>query len=68
MIVMNEYPQGEVGTRRRRTSTPRATQEEDIKITLVNGFPAPNPTPTHREAITPTPTIVNMKVLPNFHL
>ena len=25
MIVMNEDPQGEVGTRRRRTSTPSAT-------------------------------------------
>src|SRR6266566_2189708 len=44
MTVMNEDPQGEVGTRRRRTSTPRATQEEDINIMLVNGFPAPTPT------------------------
>jgi len=67
MIVMNEDPQGEVGTRRRRTSTPRATQEEDIKLMLVNGFPAPTPTTTPREAITPTPTIVKMKVLPDLH-
>ena len=65
MIVMNEDPQGEVGTERRRTSTPRATQEEDIKLMLVNGFPAPNPTTTLREATTPTPTIVKMKVLPD---
>ena len=64
MIVMNEDPQGEVGTRRRRTSTPRATQEEDIKLMLVNGFPSLNPTTTPRETITPTPTIVKMKVLP----
>src|SRR6266566_8120891 len=44
MIVMNEDPQGEVGTRRRRTSTPRATQGEDIKLMLVNGFLAPTST------------------------
>jgi hypothetical protein len=67
MIVMNEDPQGEVGTRRRRTSTPRSTLEEDIKLMLVNGFPAPTPTTTPREAITPTPTIVKMKVLPDLH-
>jgi hypothetical protein len=64
MIVMNEDPQGEVGIRRRRTSTPRATQEENIKLMLVNGFPAPTPTTTPREAITPTPTTVKMMVLP----
>src|SRR4051812_16915012 len=56
MIVMNEDPKGEVGTQRRRTSTPRATQEEDIKLTFVNGFPALTLTTTPREAITPTPT------------
>ena len=67
MIVMNEDPQGEVGIRRRRTSTPRATQEGDIKFMLVNGFPASIPTTTPREAITPTPTIVKMKVLPDLH-
>ena len=66
-IAMNEDPQGEVGIRRRRTSTPRATQEEDIKLMLVNGFPALTLTTTPREAITPTPTIVKMKVLPDLH-
>ena len=64
MIVMNEDTQGEVEIRRRRTSTPRATQEGNIKLMLVNGFPAPTPTTTPREAITPTPTIVKMMVLP----
>src|SRR3954470_10804274 len=58
MIVMNEDPHGEVGTRRRRTSTQREAQEEDIKLMLVSGFLAPNPTTTPREVITPTPTIV----------
>ena len=67
MIVMNEDPQGEVGIQRRRTSTPRATQEENIKLMLVNGFSAPTPTTTPREAITPTPTIVKVKVLPDLH-
>ena len=61
MIVMNEDPQGEVEIQRRRTSTPRATQEEDIKLMLVNGFPASNP------IIIPTPTIVKMKLLPELH-
>jgi hypothetical protein len=64
MIVMNEDTQGEVEIRRRRTSTPRATQEGNIKLMLVNGFLAPTPTTTPREAITPTPTIVKMMVLP----
>ena len=67
MTVMNEDPQGEVGTQRRRRSTPRATQGEDIKLMLVNGFPALIPTTNPREATTPTPTIVKMKVLPDLH-
>ena len=63
MIIMNEDTLEEVRIRKGRTSHPRATQEEDIKLMLVNGFPAPNPTTTPREAITPTPTIVKMMVL-----
>ena len=53
MIAMNKDPEEEVGTQRRRTRTPSAAQEEDIKLMLVNGFPAPNPITTPREAITP---------------
>jgi hypothetical protein len=65
MIVMNEDPLEEARIQKGRTSHPRATQEEGIKLMLVNGFPAPTPTTTPREAITPTPTIVKMKVLPD---
>ena len=64
-IAMNEDPLGEARTRRRRTITPRATLEEDIKLMLVNGFLALNPITNPREATTPTPTIVKMKVLPD---
>jgi len=64
MIVMNEDTLEEARIRKGRTSHPRATQEEDIKLMLVNGFPAPTPTTTPREVITPTPTIVKMMVLP----
>ena len=64
MIVMNEDPHGETRIRTGRTSHQGATQNEDIKLMLVNGYPAPTPTITPREAITPTPNILKMKVLP----
>ena len=64
MIVMNEDPHGEARIRKGRTSHQGATQNEDIKLMLVNGFLAPTPTITPREAITPTPNILKMKVLP----
>ena len=64
MIVMNEDPHGEARIRKGRTSHQGATQNEDIKLMLVNGYPAPTPTITPREAITPTPNILKMKVLP----
>ena len=64
MIVMNEDPHGEARIRKERTSHQGATQNEDIKLMLVNGYPAPTPTTTPREAITPTPNILKMKVLP----
>ena len=63
MIVMNEDPHGEVRIRKERTSHQGATQNEDIKLMLVNGFLAPTPTITPREAITLTPNILKMKVL-----
>ena len=64
MIVMNEDPHGEARIQKERTIHQGATQNEDIKLMLVNGFPAPTPTITPREAITPTPNILKMKVLP----
>ena len=64
MIVMNEDPHGEARIRKGRTSHQGATQNEDIKLMLVNWYPAPTPTITPREAITPTPYILKMKVLP----
>ena len=64
MIDMNEDPLGEARIRKGRTSHQGATQNEDIKLMLVNGYPAPTPTITLREAITPTPNILKMKVLP----
>ena len=64
MIVMNEDPHGEARIRKERTSHQGATQNEDIKLMLVNGYPAPTPTATPREVITPTPKILKMKVLP----
>ena len=63
MIVMNEEPLGEARIRKGRTNHQRATQNEDIKLTLVNGYPAPTPTITPKEVITPTPNILKMKVL-----
>ena len=64
MIVMNEEHPREARIRKGRTSHQRATQNEDIKLMLVNGYPAPTPTNTPREAITQTPHILKMKVLP----
>ena len=58
MIVMNEEPPGEARIQKGRTNHQRATQNEDIKLMLVNGYPAPTPT------ITPTLNILKMKVLP----
>ena len=65
MTVMNEEHHGESRIRKGRTNHQRATQNEDIKLMLVNGYPAPTPTMTPREAITPTPNILKMKVLPD---
>ena len=64
MIVMNEDPHGEAKIRKGRTSHQRSTQNEDIKLMLVNGYLAPTPTTTPRKAITLTPNILKMKVLP----
>ena len=64
MIIMNEEHPGEARIRKGRTSHQRATQSEDIKLMLVNGYPAPTPTITPREVITLTPNIFKMKVLP----
>ena len=64
MIVMNEEHSGEAKIRKGRTSHQGATQNEDIKLMLVNGFPVPTPTTTPREVVTPTPNILKMKVLP----
>ena len=64
MIVMNEEPHGEARIRKGRTSHQGATQNEDIKLMLVNGYPAPTPIATPREFITLAPKILKMKVLP----
>ena len=63
MIVMNEEHPGEARIRKGRISHQRATQNEDIKLMLVNGYPVPTLNITPREAITPTPNILKMKVL-----
>ena len=64
MIVMNEEPLEEARIRKGRKSHQGATQDEDIKLMLVNGYPAPTPRITPKEVITPTPNILKMKVLP----
>ena len=46
MIVMNEDPLGEARIRKGRKSPQGATQKEDIKLMLVNGYLAPTPTIT----------------------
>ena len=48
MIVMNEDPLGEGRIRKGRKSHQGATQKEDIKLMLVNGYPTPTPTITQR--------------------
>ena len=63
MIVMNEDTHGEARIRKGRKNHQGATQDEDIKLMLVNGYPVPTPTTTPREAITLTPNILKMKVL-----
>ena len=62
MIVMNEEHPGEARIQKGRTSHQGATQNEDIKLTLVNGYPTSTITP--REVITTTSNILKMKVLP----
>ena len=66
MTVMNEEHHGEARIRKGRTNHQGqgATQNEDIKLMLVNGYLAPTPTITLREVITPTLNILKMKVLP----
>ena len=64
MTIMNKEHHGEARIRKGRTNHQGATQNEDIKLTLVNGYAAPTPTITPREVITPTPNILKMKVLP----
>ena len=68
MIVMNEDPLVEARIQKGRTSHQRATQDKDIKLMLVNGYPVPTPITTLREVITLTLNILNMKVLPVSHL
>ena len=64
MIVMNEEHPGEARSQKGRRSHQRATQNEDIKLMLVNGYPVPTLNITPREAITPTLNILKMNVLP----
>ena len=68
MIVMNEDPLVKARIRKGRTSHQRATQDEDIKLMLVNGYPVLTPTTILGEVITPTPNILKMKVLSVLHL
>ena len=63
MIVMNEDLLEETRNRKGNTSQPRVILEEDIKLMLMNGYPAPTPTITPKEVITPTTNILKMKVL-----
>ena len=48
MIVMNEEPLGDARIRKGRTNHQRATQNEDTKLMLVKGYPAPTPTITSK--------------------
>ena len=64
MIVMNEDTHGEARTRKGRKNHQGAIQNKDIKLMLVNGYLVPTLNITPREAITPTPNILKMKVLP----
>ena len=64
MIVMNGDTHGEARIRKGKKNHQGATQNEDIKLMLVNGYPAPTPTITPKEIITSTPNILKMKVFP----
>ena len=64
MTDMNEEHHGEARIWEGRKSHQRATQNKDIKLMLVNGYPVPTPRITLREVITPTLNILKMKVLP----
>src|SRR3954466_1924997 len=64
MIVMSEDTHGEARIQKERKNHQGATQNEDIKLMLLNGHPAPTPTTTPREVITPIPNILKTKVLP----
>ena len=48
MIIMNEEHLREARIQKGRTSHQGATQNEDIKLMLVDGYPAPTPTITLR--------------------
>ena len=63
VIIMNEDPLEEVRIQRGKTSHQRATQDEDIKLMLVNGFLAPTLTTTPTKVITLILTIFKMMVL-----
>ena len=65
MIVMNEDTHGEARIQKGRKNHQGATQNEDIKLMLVNGYPVPTPIITPKEVITPTLNILKMKVLPD---
>ena len=62
-ITMNEESPGEARIRKGRTSHQGATQNEDIKLMLVNGYLVPTPTITLKEVTTPAPNTLKMKVL-----
>ena len=64
MMVMNEEPLAGARIRKGRISHQGAIQNKDIKLMLVNGYPAPTPTITPKEVIIPTENILKMKVLP----
>src|SRR3954465_1559697 len=64
-VEMIKDTHGEARIRKGRKNHQGATQNEDIKLMLVNGYPAPAPTTTPREVITSTPNILKMKVLPD---
>ena len=64
MIAVIEEPLEEARIQKGRTSHQGATQNVDIKLMLVNGYPAPTLNITPKEAMTPTQNILKMKVLP----
>ena len=68
MIVMKEDLLGEAKIWKGRTNHQGAIQDEDIKLMLVDGHPVLTPITTLREATTPTPKVLKMKVLPELLL